>query len=221
MSESINIMDVARKYNVIVVEGFDGVGKSTFIQGLLDSLGAQVYRPDYTYWQSMSLPDHYRWVIGASFFDFMRTESIQLTKPLIIDRGILSAMVYNSPKLGKNYKSLLEKSKLSVLHLIVTTDAESYKEYCRLRNSETPAPDYEIVASKTKLFIDYANLLGIDFMTINNKYSESYGRLVEGKCGSCGHYSYGICKHPLNSGMKVSPNMPRCSESSQKEVQDT
>lgn len=216
----INLVEVAKKYNVIIVEGYDGVGKSTFMKGLADSIGGTIYRPDYIYWQSVGLPKGSRWIIGASFFDFMKSRSIQLTRPLLIDRGILSAMVYNSPRLGKNYKTLIDESGLSVLHLIVNTDEESYKKYCSMRGSEGIPPTYRIVAEKTKLFIDYASLLGIDYLTVNNQYSEDYARLVGGKCGSCGHYSYGVCQHPIHRGRKVSPDTPRCEESAQKEVQD-
>lgn len=220
MSEGV-FQEVASKYDVIVVEGYDGVGKSTFIRGLLDTLGAKVYRPNYNYWQTVGLAPDQRWIIGASFFDFVNSGTIDFHRPLIIDRGILSAMVYNSPRLGKGYLQLIKDSNLSVLHVIVSTDRDSYDQYKKMRGVEGAVVPYEVVVQKTKLFVDYAVLLGLDYLTVSTKYSEDYARLVRGKCGSCGHYSYGVCKHPLHEGQVVSADQDRCDESTQKEVQDT
>ena len=215
----MELTELVNQYDVIVVEGYDLVGKSTVIERLRVDIGAKIYRPDYNYWQGHHLPKQYRWVIGAGFFDGLSSRAFDLNSKLIIDRGILSGMVYTTPSAGKGYKELLQRTGLKVLHLLITTDRESYEHFCSCRNTEEHVP-YEVVVQKSKLFLDYANLLGLDFVTVSNKYDESYARLYAGKCASCGHYSYGVCTHPMRSGTPVDPSQERCDLSKDKEVQD-
>lgn len=224
-----SLIELASSYKIIVVEGWDCVGKSFILDTLSKSLGAPVYRPNYNYWQDHQLPQNLRWIIGAGIFDLISSKSVHLENQLLIDRGILSGMIYTSPAVGIGYKNLLDNfpkmsdgfdSDYKVLHVIVGTDEDSFNKFNELRGVGGVKTDYATVAMKTQLFIDYARLLGLDYIKVMNKYDEMYASKVRDHCGSCGHYSYGICKHPAQNGMKVSPFQDKCSVSGDLEVQD-
>lgn len=222
------LTDLAKGYKIIVVEGWDCVGKSFILDSLSKSLGAPVYRPNYNYWQDHQLPQSLRWMIGAGIFDLISSKSIRIENQLLIDRGILSGMVYTSPAVGVGYKDLLDSFprvedgfpvNYNVLHVIVSTDEDSFNKFNELRGSGVKS-DYATVAMKTQLFIDYARLLKLNYIKVMNKYDLGYAEKVRDKCGSCGHYSYGKCKHPSQDGKRVTPFQDRCELSKDLEVQD-
>lgn len=223
-----DIRDTVSKYKIIVVEGWDCVGKSFVIDNLSRSLGIPVFRPNYNYWTDHRLPQNLRWMIGASIFDMISSKCVHIENKLLIDRGILSGMVYTSPAVGIGYRDLLAsfpkvndgfRENYNVLHLIIGTDEQSFKKFNEMRGKPENF-DYATVASKTQLFIDYARLLGLNYVKLMNTYNEDYASRVRDKCGSCGHYSYGVCRHPLTPGKTVNPFDARCSLSNDLEVQD-
>lgn len=224
-----NLQDIVKKYKIIVVEGWDCVGKSFILDNLSKSLGAPVYRPNYNYWQEHRLPQNLRWMIGASIFDLISSKSVHIENQILVDRGILSGMVYTSPSVGIGYKNLIDSfpkttdgfdQDYKVLHLIVCTDEDSFNKFNEIRGAGGIKTDYQTVAMKTQLFVDYARLLGVDYIQVVNKYDQMYADKIKDCCGSCGHYSYGICKHPDRLGERVSPYQKRCTQSGDLEVQD-
>lgn len=225
-----NLIDILKDYKIVVVEGWDCVGKSFILDNLSRSLGSPVYRPDYNYWQDHDLPNGLRWLIGASLFDAIASKSMHIENKILIDRGILSGMVYTSPAVGVGYKQMLDRfpragydgfdENYRVMHLIISTDEESFNKFNELRGPGNIHTDYTTVAIKTQMFIDYAKLLGVDYLKIMNRYDPIYAEKIKDKCGSCGHYSYGQCKHPNKCGLRVSPYQARCNVSNDKEVQD-
>jgi len=232
MNESVptNLIGFVNDYKIIVVEGWDCVGKSFILDNLSRSLGSPVYRPDYNYWRDHQLPQSMRWIIGAGIFDAIASKSMHIENKLLIDRGILSGMVYTSPAVGIGYKQLIDSfprkgrdgfnEDYKVLHLIVGTDEESFNKFNEMRGPGGIRTDYQTVAQKTQLFIDYARLMGLEYIKVMNKYDPQYAERVKGKCGSCGHYSYGVCKNPAKLGQRVSAFNTRCEYSNELEVQD-
>ena len=113
------LLEKILEYDIIVVEGYDGVGKTTFIRGLLPQINGIMYRPDYYYWESLNFPKKYRSFIGASILDFLSSVPKNPgDPPIIFDRGVLSGMVYTNPIVGKNYQYLISKSGRKLLVLI-------------------------------------------------------------------------------------------------------
>jgi hypothetical protein len=219
VAESRSPLEILKTYPIIIVEGWDCVGKSTLIERLRGTLKAEVYRPNYIYWQSHNLPKSYRWVIGAGFLDVLSTGNVKLSSPLLIDRGILSGMVYNDPSIGKGYRELLRRLPYPVLHLIVTTDEASYLKMLEVRGEDVG--DYATIHQKTKDFLSFASLLDIDYLLLSNSYDQDYADLVKGKCVSCRHYSYGFCNNPSVSPvpLAVPPEKDQCEFSHSEEVQ--
>ena len=214
------LLEKILEYDIIVVEGYDGVGKTTFIRGLLPQINGIMYRPDYYYWESLNFPKKYRSFIGASILDFLSSVPKNPgDPPIIFDRGVLSGMVYTNPIVGKNYQYLISKSGRKVLHLIISTDEESYHKYAEMRGSDTELAPFSEVEKKTLDYITYAELLGLDYEVVSNLYNQDYADKSVDKCGSCGHYcADGYCSL-LHKYVEFST--PRCSRSSTKEVQDS
>lgn len=205
--------------DIIVVEGYNGVGKSRVLEALQENYQVGVYRPAYNGWAN-ALPKHYRWSIFASFVDVIN--SLHLTDfegaPLLFDRGFFSA-IYNDVDLIKYYKSVIKD--LKVLQILVTCDEESYNKFLSVRDSEKNL-SYEECSKVTEEYRKAFNSVDAWYVEFINVYDESIGKIHESTCRGCGHYNIGdsCCKHPACKNKKVSPDDSRCSLSKEKEVQD-
>ena len=95
-------------------------------------------------------------------------------------------MVYTNPIVGKNYQYLISKSGRKVLHLIISTDEESYHKYAEMRGSDTELAPFSEVEKKTLDYITYAELLGLDYEVVSNLYNQDYAD-KSGEIAFCFH----------------------------------
>ena len=211
---------------VIVVEGYESVGKGKVIRDLHRDLdNSVVYRPDYASWCA-KVPRYYRWVIFASCMDNLRVVSKieRLEGCYIFDRGALSGAVYNDAALSSYLPTII--SKLKVLHILVTTDLRSYKKFQEIRGAlldeDSLAKELVLFHQYTELYRDALESSGIPYVEFHNIYNEDYAKTSSESCLSCGHYNYGICKNPKSSKFNepVDSFSSRCSFSGEKELQD-
>lgn len=204
-------------YDMIVVEGYDGVGKGKVIQELHERLGYPVYRPNYTFWMHHELPKKFRWMINASYLDILNSSGIT-PDPIIFDRGFLSGIVYNDLSL-RNDHELLTKN-LSIFYVIVTCDEESYKKFKEIRGVDD-GKTYEECDFYSHMYeFVCENSPGMHYFIYQNTYEKEYGEQALKSCSGCGHYSYGRCMHPKKRGEEVHEDSPRCDDYAVKEVQD-
>lgn len=203
---------------IIVVEGYDGVGKGTLIENLSIFLPeVKVYRPDYNFWTKHQLPKSHRWAINAAYLDILKQTGTELKSPILFDRGMLSGMVYNDRSLSEDYKSLIKG--LNVFHIIVRCDESSFYKFKGVRGVDDNS-DYRTCKNYTDHFIVLAREMRIKFAIFDNDYDESFGALASVSCQGCGHYNRGKCENPDVPYTEVSPYQKRCEFSTRKEVQD-
>lgn len=207
-------------FDAIVVEGYDGVGKGTILNELSSYYNITPYRPDYNLWQQFDHRKIDRWKVSGFFWDiFSHFNNSSGSLSMLFDRGVISGAVYNNDmRIAENYKKLLRDMK--VLHILVTCEKEDYFKFLRARNPlikdsemEKEYLNYVIITGRYLESLEYA---GVDYICYSNKYEESVHTDV---CSSCGHYNYGICRHPLIN-REVDANSARCAYSKDKEVQD-
>ena len=200
----------------IVVEGYDGVGKGYVLSKLYDYYGWVPYRPDYNKWQKLNLKPEDRWMISASFWDVYSSLEYLPESPILFDRGVISGAVYNNDRnLAETYKSFLRDNR--VLHILVTTDKDSYQKFNESRGSQENN-SWEDYLTYTSRYFEMFNISGVDYIVYTNHFNESED--LSEKCGGCGHYSYGVCRHPLYNNTEVDAHSDRCEYSRDKEVQD-
>lgn len=205
-------------YKIIIVEGYDGVGKGALIENLRYFLGgSKVYRPDYNFWTKHQLPKSHRWAINAAYLDILKQTGEEPRSVILFDRGMLSGMVYNDVGLSEDYKSLL--GDLKILHIIVRCDRSSFYKFKEVRGIDDGS-DYNACECCTELYIKLASEMKIDYTIFDNEYDESLGILSSRTCQGCGHYDRGKCVNPDVSYNEVSPYKERCEFSTRKEVQD-
>ena len=93
--------------DVIIVEGYNGVGKSRVIDYLQNLLDVHAYRPDYVGW-FRKVPRDSRWIASLAFLDIVKNQEFKLDHKLLLDRGFLSGAVYNNDmELAIVYKDFL------------------------------------------------------------------------------------------------------------------
>lgn len=202
------------KYHVVVVEGYDCVGKGRVIEELSKKLGAKVYRPNYNFWESHALPRSFRWVIGASILDYF-SNTVKPDEHIIFDRGMMSGAVYNDDfELLIGYRDLIEN--LKVLHVLIEASSQSRKKFEEIRGEK---PDPTKYLRYQHMFEDLIVCYKLDSYLFVNEYEEEYAKSVEETCQSCGHYSHNKCNNPKHV-KSVKPTDPRCEDSKDKEVQD-
>lgn len=207
------------KYDAIVVEGYDGVGKGLVLNKLSEILGVIPYRPDYNLWQKYDHRKIDRWKVSGFFWDVFShfSDYINISKPLLFDRGVISGAVYNGDdNILRDYKGLL--GNMNVLHILVTCSREDYFRFAEIRRSDI-LPDYSICSEATELYKKAFAISGVDFIIYENHYDESISEKLSKTCRGCGHYSYGVCRHP-HINCKVNPDSERCELSRDTEVQD-
>lgn len=204
------------KYDAIVVEGYDGVGKGRVLEKISELIGVVPYRPDYNLWQKYDHRLTDRWKVSGFFWDVFSHFDFIPRKPMLFDRGVISGAVYAEDKrIVKDYKTLLRD--MRVLHILVTCSESDYEKYQELRGSRLA--DYSVYEEYTQRYKEYLEDAGVIYTIYENKYDEGIAAEVADTCAGCGHYSYGDCRHPdINS--KVDGHRKRCEKSKDKEVQD-
>ena len=205
------------KYDAIVVEGYDGVGKGRVLNIISKILGVIPYRPDYNLWQQYDHRQIDRWKVSGFFWDVFSHFNMTTEKPMLFDRGVISGAVYNKDyTIADNYPKLLKDMK--VLHILVTCSEEDYYMFARVRGSVEKL-SYEECSTYTREYIKCLSRADVEYVIYLNQYNESEVDVLKYTCAGCGHYSYGICRHPIIN-KEVDPNNSRCSLSEDKEVQD-
>lgn len=225
-TRSLDLLDFIynNRFDAIVVEGYDGVGKGRILDMISSTLSVTPYRPDYEFWQKYGLRPQDRWKISGFFWEIYNHFHLDsMGTPLLFDRGILSGAVYNNdPNIAKDYKSLLKGRR--VLHILVDCDIESYVKFCKVRNPNITEEDISLECQKfveyQRRYKEYLKLSKIIYCVYMNTYDKDIADTLASTCEGCGHYSYGRCRHPNNHGFRVNPLQTRCSLTYDKEVQD-
>lgn len=205
------------KPEFIVVEGYNGVGKSKVIDYLYNNVTNAVYRPNYNSWSNL-VPREYRWAIFSSFLDIVSSVKVEMEgSPIIFDRGFFSGAVYNNDiHLSKYYDDIVKNCK--VLHILVSCSREDYEMFLNIRNSSKEL-SYDDCLTFTERYRNSMEIAGATYIEFINAYSSSLDK--SGTCASCSHYSIhdSKCNHPYIKDF-VHPDKERCEYSSMKEVQD-
>lgn len=221
-------------YNMFVVDGSDCVGKTTFINHLLKmSREFDYYRPDYEMWQDLRYPREYRWSIFMSLLDFWSSNSLTLKygHKMVVDRGVLSGVVYNryygdregSDRLLTEYTSKLKTTDgLKVAHFILSPSTKEDHQTL-IESRGVGMEESSRYRELDQGFRDLANddrLRSLDIYLLDFKVNNVSNSTV---CGTCGHYSaQGECLNPNSPHYSEERSFtdPRCPNSGDKEVQD-
>lgn len=206
------------RYKVIIVEGYDGVGKGYLLQYLCNKLCCHApYRPDYKFWQgNYNLPPTDRWKINAYFLNILSCLDINLSERVLFDRGMLSGAVYNHDKsIAENFKEITQNNP-NILHILVECSAKSYKKFFYSRSHRLPTKEeLQKFKSYSIAYRETLDISGTDYIIYNNYYKDHTDT-----CSNCGHYSYGFCMHPQRYKEPVLHLSSRCKLTYDKEVQD-
>lgn len=100
VSSISDLLSYLRIYRYLIVEGFDSVGKTTFIDKLKDRnlLGdtRTFIQPDYKNFLGGIVEPSNRYLIGTTLNYLISKKLVNLDNtPIVIDRGIVSSLVYN------------------------------------------------------------------------------------------------------------------------------
>lgn len=219
MMKLINYELDHKNLDAIVVEGYDGVGKGTIMNSISEHYHVTPYRPDYNLWQQFDHRKIDRWKVSGFFWDVYSHFNIHSSKLMLFDRGVISGAVYNNDMtIADHYKEMLRDS--VVLHVLVTCSDEDYLKFMRARNPEVSYDECERELERFHLYnsryYEALNRSGADYIVYENEYDDTISSQT---CKSCGHYSYGVCRHPQKN-CEVSGDNPRCALSNDVEVQD-
>ena len=211
--------------DAIVVEGYDGVGKGKVLSMLSEYYSVSPYRPDYNLWQQFDHKQSDRWKISGFFWDVYShfwDKSRGYRRPMLFDRGVISGAVYNHDKrIAETYKSLLKN--MRVLHVLVCCSKEDYFKFQEVRGLSLSKDEKEDLWNNcrdfTKDYVKYFKLAGVEYVIYCNKFNENESIDLSTTCKGCGHYNYGICRHP-DINKEVDPSDLRCELSIDPETQD-
>lgn len=214
-----------REDEIIVVTGYDNVGKGTVINALCTGFGDDipVFRVDYNFW-AKQLPTDKRWLIFKAFIDGYNTFKSYIASdiPFIFDRSSLCGAVYNNdPTIAAVYGEMMDG--VNSLHILVTCPSkEDYEAMQRVRGSSTVRWSYDEYLVYTERYRCYLNMLGLDWVEYVNSYNPVFGEDMSATCGGCGHFKSPRCTNPHSPmyGDLISPHSPRCSYSDKEEIQD-
>lgn len=153
---------------VIIVEGFEFVGKSTYIRKLVDSYNLSStscvdYRPNYEkVFTSGFLPTKYRGLLGLSQLEFLiklYTSDSTLMKRdsvIVFDRGILSSIVYTSIKDKDESFSLLLADKFTEIMKMPIKNGNVELEFHLLSlDADTREERYESAMNDSNHYDEY------------------------------------------------------------------
>ena len=140
---------------------------------------------------------------------------------MLFDRGVISGAVYNNdPRIAEDYKFLLKD--MNVLHIFVSCDMEDYMKFQKVRGITGDSANSQLAEylDYNERYKEFFRISGVPFITYHNKFNCTLAKELLNSCGGCGHYSYGVCRHPIQNGTPVDPLQKRCKFSKDKEVQD-
>lgn len=161
--------------HVDVVEGFDMVGKTTYIHDILmkqykeKGYQCMYYHPDYDFYNQVDPSRDSMYLVGYGIFDFIESnldtlKSLNLS--IIIDRGVLSSIVY-SDNMSDEFKNVLLQSynklqsikNYTTLHYVSTTkdNAEHLYHKSQLRSDNELLDRYENFESYYNKYLKYHN----------------------------------------------------------------
>lgn len=174
-----NLLDVLRTYNVIILEGFEMVGKSTMSKLLRNKIANSIlYRPNYEDNYRYLTPDQYYIVGLASFEALSQVLDLNLDK-LILDRGLPSNIVYSFgkshvvpyPELHKIYKRMTQDLAVAVVH-------------CNHQDLESAITKYDSAIASRKELSEYDTYLKFedyyeDYTRFEKYYDAAYDRIEE------------------------------------------
>ena len=199
-------------YDAILVEGYECVGKGRLIEALSEKLKMNVYRPTYDFIRT-ELPRQYRWIINWSYFDILRKTPGSLHKPIIFDRSMVSAAVYNCDRsLMKELATV--SSGFKVLCVLVSAPVGDYEKFAEVRGTSPNRAEYLEFLNRFYNYLDHSGIESAEFL---NTFDEEYAKKVSGTCASCDHYDVKFCTHPaVHTAME--PTTPVCEHSKDKGV---
>lgn len=221
-----DLLETAVNQDFIIVVGYDNVGKGLVLDSVREFLNTKctfevpVFHPDYTITGKHTPPEG-RWTYFMYLTDFISKmrETFAVRCPMLIDRCALCGAVYNiDASIAEDYASRLTNSKLSVLHILVTTDEESYYKFQESRGSDQKFT-YDDYKFFTRLYKEFLDKYHIPYYEFNNAYDDTYADSVKGLCITCGHWKTNKCINP-NGRSDTTWDMIKCKHSSDKEVQD-
>lgn len=206
-------------YRIVIVEGYDCVGKGRVINYLRQRLPDNYYyRPPYHTWAKL-VDKTSRWAICATMMEMFQTFGYPF-HTLILDRGSVCGAVYHPTEaLKETLPNIFDG--LSIFHILVVTDEFSFTQFQTVRNSKEILK-YEDCLEITNRYQQCLEELDHPYIIFQSFYEDSYAELSKRTCQGCGHYADGICVncHSLYFKQVVPPNQKRCNKSSKKEAQD-
>lgn len=215
----VSAVESYMKLDAVVVEGYDGVGKGRVLSVLSEALGTVPYRPDYNLWQKHDHRLKDRWKVSGFFLDVFShfKDNFLFNSPMLFDRGVISGAVYNNDiTIAEDYKDMVKD--ISILHILVTCSREDYEKFSESRGSGDSL-SYNDYVNYTHRYINCLEKSKADYILYQNFFNKDLFDELSNICRGCGHYSYGICRHPKIND-KVDGESLRCEFSKEKEVQD-
>lgn len=172
-------------YKVIIIEGYEMVGKSTFIESLPVVFGSdytnnhvKIYRPSY---ESIKYDEVIgkgnRVVLGMSVLDYFYSNSDYMDT-LIMDRGIVSSIVYRdmynqdsglTDDVVDNYIDFISKVSPVIVYINHLNDATAKYKYDKSVEEREVIDQYD----KFNTFEEYYE----SYKSFDNKFKEVISRL--------------------------------------------
>lgn len=225
LSLPTEILNAVCSNDLAIVVGYDNVGKGMVLDSLrefysTDGRDVPVFHPDYTITGKHTPPEG-RWTYFMYLIDFLAKmrDTFNVKYPMLIDRCALCGAVYNiDGSIAEDYANRLKASKLSVIHILVTTDEYSYNKFQEARGSDQKF-SYEDYIFYTRLYREYLNKYNLPYVEFNNKVDIGIVEEYKGLCITCGHWKTNKCINP-NGRKDATWDMIKCKHSNEKEVQD-
>lgn len=205
---------------LIVVVGYDSVGKGTFIEQLAHALDIDIFYPDYNV-ISKYTPREGLWTYFMYFLDWMSkiSGSYYFRKPVIVDRSSICGAVYHQDlQVAAQYAEYLKK--INIMHILVTCSEEDFNKFKQVRGDKGDQTNYQEYKEITQRYQDYMDKFGLQYIEYQNRYDPEYGQLAKQTCAGCSFNKYGVCHHPANDLLEVNNYTPRCEHYRDKEIQD-
>lgn len=168
----LGLSSIINDYDILVVEGYDMVGKSTLISNLVSIMSTLdfhrvrpvvVFRPDYDNLCYDDVIDKSnRLVIGLSVLDFIRSDK-NYNKLTIFDRGLPSGIVYSAlyqdNKLNKcmidSYIDLYLNMKTCILYINHESKSSAMVKYNKSILDNNHEDDYDKFSSFDEYYSTY------------------------------------------------------------------
>lgn len=180
------IRDIESKYDIVIYEGFDMVGKTYLLNKLMNSNDDVVdvkYKPNWNIMNDKVVSRGNRHIVGLAvielFSDILNTSGRNLR--LIIDRGLPSSVVYKSlynqksdydeDELIKAFNLSVDGSKVLIIHKNHKSKEDALKFYENAVSDNDHNDDYDVFGS----FDDYYE----KYLLAEELYNKIYNKLQE------------------------------------------